>query len=278
MATPLEIGRRQLGKVRRSGEHALRRTTSGGRPLPDFLILGAQKAGTTSLHAHLCEHPRVASPVTKEVHYFDLSYGRGSGWYRAHFHPGAPGSLAGESTPYYLFHPLVPARVRELLPEAKLIVLLRDPVDRAFSQHNHERALTFEQLEFEAAIELEAERLAGEEERIVAEPGYRSFGHQHHSYLARGLYAEQLALGFEAFGRDCFLVLGAEDLFADPAGAIVASEEFLGLEPHVPADLSARNARSYAPIEPRLRRRLQEHFAAPNQRLFELLGREFDWD
>ena len=85
MVTVAEIGRRQLGKARRSGEHVLRRASAGGRPLPDFLIIGAQKAGTTSLHAYLTQHTSVVAPVTKEVHFFDHEYQRGSGWYRANF-------------------------------------------------------------------------------------------------------------------------------------------------------------------------------------------------
>ncbi|HXS47682.1 MAG TPA: sulfotransferase domain-containing protein, partial [Solirubrobacterales bacterium] len=190
----LHPGRRLLGRARRSATHTLRRTNAGQRPLPDFLIIGAQKGGTTSLHAYLSEHRRVSPSSTKEVHFFDHAYDRGLGWYRAHFQRSAkaPLSLSGEATPYYLFHPLVPARVAETLPESRLIVILRDPVDRAFSHHNHELALGFEDLPFEEAIEREPERLEGEQERILEDPGYRSFAHQHHSYVSRGRYAEQL--------------------------------------------------------------------------------------
>jgi sulfotransferase family protein len=278
MANPLQIGRSQLGRARRSGEHALRRADARRRPLPDFVIVGAQKAGTTSLHDYLCQHPSVSQPATKEVHFFDLAYGRGAGWYRAHFRPGRPGQISGESTPYYLFHPAVPGRLQETLPEAKLIVLLRDPVDRAFSHHNHERALGYEHLEFEAALAAEAERLAGEEERLLADPGYRSRAHQHFSYLARGNYAEQLERWFEHCGEERFLVLSAEDLFGDPAAVVAVAQEFLELPRQIPVDLSAKNARSYAPIPEPLRERLREHFAPANERLRALLGRDLGWD
>ena len=186
-------GRDAAIRAVRSGATALRRINAGRRPLPGFVILGAQKAGTTSLHEYLCEHPLASSSTVKEVHYFDLAYERGPAWYRAHFQiPRRADEIAGEASPYYLFHPLVPARVARDLPEARLIVLLRNPIERAYSHHNHERALGFEKLGFVEAIECEPERLRGEEERLAGERGYRSFAHQHHGYLARGRYADQL--------------------------------------------------------------------------------------
>jgi hypothetical protein len=278
MGTPLEIGRRQIGRVRRSGEHILRQASAADRPLPDFLIIGAQKAGTTSLHAYLCEHSRVPAPTKKEVHFFDHEFHRGTDWYRAHFQRYEEGTVSGESTPYYLFHPLAPQRAAEVLPDCKLIVLLRNPVDRAFSHHNHERALGYETLDFEQAIEAEPARLAGEEERLAREPGSRSFAHQHHSYLARGRYAGQLERWFESFDRERLLVLGAEDLFTEPGGIVGEAQEFLGLDVEPPPDLSARNARSYAPIGEEMRAALRLAFEPHNRRLYELVGRDFGWD
>lgn len=271
-------GRNALGRVRRGTSHTLRRITASRRQLPAFLIIGAQKGGTTSLHEYLAEHPLVAPPTTKEVHYFDHAYHRGPEWYRAHFSPpGRPGEITGESTPYYLFHPLVPARVARDLPESKLIVILRNPVDRAFSHHNHERALGYEDLPFEEAIGREADRLAGEEMRIREHPRYRSFSHQHHSYIARSRYAGQLERWFQHFDRDRFLLLSSEELFEDPRGALVEAQRFLGLEPDVPDDLTARNARRYSPIEDGARERLREMLEADNRRLYELAGRDFGW-
>jgi Sulfotransferase domain len=279
MDNPVEIGRKQIGRARRSGEHALRRASVSRRRLPEFLIIGAQKAGTTSLHAYLCEHPYVLPSTKKEVHFFDHEFHRGSAWYRAHFKrtPG-PRVLSGESTPYYLFHPAVPARVAAVMPGCRLIVILRNPVDRAFSHHNHERALGFERLDFEEAIAAEPQRLAGEEGRLLSDARYRSFAHQHHSYLSRGRYAEQLARWYEHFDRDRLLVLSAEDLFAEPERVVREAQEFLGLTPVRPVDLSARNARAYAPIDADARAVLREGLEPHNRRLYELVGRDFGWD
>jgi Sulfotransferase domain len=272
-------GRDAAIRVVRGGATALRRVNASRRPLPGFLILGAQKAGTTSLHEYLCEHPLVSSSTVKEVHYFDLAYARGPGWYRAHFHvPRQVDEIAGEASPYYLFHPLVAERVARDLPAAKLIVLLRNPIERAYSHHNHERALGFETLGFEQAIAREPERLRGEEERILSEPGYSSFAHQHHSYIARGRYAEQLERWFARIGRERILVLAAEELFERPAEAVLTAQRFLGLEPLPPSDLTARNARSYAPLDDDARQRLREAFKPHNERLYGLLGRDLEWD
>jgi hypothetical protein len=271
--------RQVLGQTARGTATLVRRATAFRRPLPDFLIIGAQKAGTTSLHEYLCEHPMVSSSTTKEVHYFDLAYHRGQPWYRAHFHASGPaGEITGESSPYYLFHPLVPERVAGDLPESRLIIILRNPVDRTYSHYNHERALGYETLEFEDAIEREGERLEGEEERISAEPDYCSFAHQHYSYVARSHYAKQLERWFQYFDRDRFLILSAEDLFARPHETVAASQRFLGLEPASPRDVTARNARSYMSVADEARRRLSREFEPHNRRLYELVGRDFGWD
>jgi hypothetical protein len=156
-------------------------------------------------------------------------------------------------------------------------MLLRDPIDRAFSQHHHETVLGFEDVPFEEALALEADRLAGEEQRILKEPGYNSFAHQHHSYRARSRYAEQLERWFGLFDRNQILILAAEDLFAEPERVVSQAQEFIGLPPHRPRDLTAKNARSYTPIPGPLRARLREEFAPHNARLYELVGRDFGW-
>ena len=190
------------------------------RALPDAVILGAQKSGTSSLHNYLVQHPGVIEPLRKEVHYFDVAYERGEAWYRAHFGPlGDPG-LNLDSSPYYLFHPAVPQRLHDLLPDAKLIVLLRDPVRRAYSHYWHERDKKRETLGFEDAIAAEPERLGDAHQQLAAGTLQRSHAHQHFSYLARGRYAEQLERWFTLFPREQFLVLRFEDLAREPLARI----------------------------------------------------------
>ena len=171
-----------------------RMVNAGSRPLPDFLIIGAQRCGTTSLYRYLEKHPQVigAAP-SKGVHYFDVHHERSLRWYRAHFptrrrrERAGRRAVTGEASPYYVFHPHGPDRVRAAVPNVRLILMLRDPVVRAFSQYQQEYARGFEDAEtFERALELEPGRLAGERERMLADPGYDSQAMQHYAYVARG--------------------------------------------------------------------------------------------
>ena len=253
------------------------RATSFARPLPDFLILGAQKGGTTALYAYLRWHPEITGPSWKEVSYFDRHYRRGASWYRGHFPIGAGDRLVGEASPGYLFHPLAPERVRATVPEAKLIALLRDPVDRALSHYHHEVALGREPLSFEEAIEAEPERTRGEEQRLVREPGYFSRPWWDYTYLARGRYAEQLERWFAVFPREQLLVLPSEELAADPGQAYGRVLEFLEAPPHELDSYPRVYQQEYPEVHPDTRRKLAEYFAEPNRQLYELLGRNLGW-
>jgi Sulfotransferase domain len=253
------------------------RATSFARPLPEFLILGAQKAGTTALYAYLRWHPAITGPAWKEVSYFDRHYRRGVHWYRGQF-PLRPGDrLVGEASPGYLFHPLAPKRVKATVPEARLIVLLRDPVDRALSHYHHEVALGREPLTFEQAVEAEPERTRGEEERLLREPDYFSHPWWDYTYLARGRYAEQLERWLAVFPREQVLVVASDDLAAAPAQTYARALEFLGASAHELDSYPRVYQQRYGEMRPDTRRRLAEYFAEPNRRLYELLGRDFGW-
>ena len=271
------------------GTSALALPTSRLRMLPDYVIIGAQRAGTTSLYFYLGQHPAVAPGVlTKEVHFFDTNFNRGTAWYRTHFPTvlqkrfarirGGPQLITGEATPYYLFHPLAAGRMAGTLPEAKLIVMLRDPVQRALSHYRHEVTLGFENLTFGEAIEREAQRLEGEVERIRRDPAYQSFSHQHHSYLSRGLYLDQLKVWHSVYPRDQILVVHTEDFFAQPERGFSGVLRFLGLPDWSPPAFKRLNAHPGGQgIDADVRRHLLGYFAEPNQRLYAYLGKDFGW-
>jgi Sulfotransferase domain len=270
------------------------RVTSSLRVLPDFLIIGCKKGGTTSLMNWLVEHPDVARMYPsfqrrKSPHYFDINYARGEAWYRAHFptrqaldrqrRRTGRRPLVGEASPYYMFHPAAPERIRETLPDVRLIALLREPVSRAYSNYWDRVATGNEDLpSFEAAIDAEEERLSAVTPQLLLDPAYYSFHHDHHSYLARGRYLEHLEPWLTAYPADRLLVLPAEDMFRTPQAVFEAVQRFLGL-PVRELALRPRNERrsGYPPIQPETKARLTAYYEPHNRALFTALGREFAW-
>ncbi len=180
--------------------------------LPHFLGLGVQKGGTTTLQRLLEQHPQIWLSPEKELHYFSLYFNRGRHWYSNCFADASPDQCCGDITPYYVFHPQAPERIANLLPDARLIVLLRDPVERCLSQYFHSRRLGLESLELEDALAAESARLAGAEQQLESSDGFH-FGHQEHSYLARSRYEQQLNRYEERFSTDQILLLKSEDFF-----------------------------------------------------------------
>ena len=275
-----------------------RRNAGRGRMLPDFLIIGAAKAGTTSLFRWLSDHPMVAPPSPpwlrdvpmKEVHFFDYNHYRREDWYRAHF-PRQRAALAferehgrrfitGEASASYLSHRWAPSRVKRMLPDPKLIVVLRDPVARAYSQFHMSRREEEEPFEtFEEAVAAEEGRLRSELARVETDRRYNSWPLGTWSYLQRSRYAEHLERWLELFPREQFLFVKAEELFQDPYGTLDVVNDFLDVPHHRPADLPRlKDGGSYQPLSAETRARLVEYFRPHNERLYELTGIDFGWD
>ena len=247
--------------------------------LPDFVVIGAQKAGTTSLAAALRQHPGLYLPPSKELHYFSLHAERPLSWYAAHFEQAGPGQLCGEATPYYLFHPAAAARLAAALPLSRLIVLLRDPVARTLSHYFHALRRGNETLPLAAALAAEPARLAGAE-ATLRRPGGMHRPHQTQSYLARSRYELQLPR-FAAWAQASrLLVLRSEDLFTDPQQALARVLGWLGL-PASEADalqLPRQNSGSgeAATVPPALRASLRQQLAPTYSWAAETLG--IHWD
>ncbi len=272
-------------------EKLYRATTNPIRLMPDFIIIGTQRGGTTSLYNYLADHPSIGAASIKEIHFFDTAhFKQGRAWYRAHF-PSAvqkylverelkSGFLTGEASPYYLFHPPTPGRIAAMLPDVKLIVMLRNPVDRAYSHYFHEVAGKHEKLAtFEKAIDQEEQRLAGELEKMRANEYYQSYNHRHFSYLARGIYVDQLKAWMSCFPKRQFLILKSEDFYADPEAVFKQTLAFL----NVPAPGIIQTYKQYNDtrpprMNPATRQRLVEYFAPHNARLQDYLGINFAWD
>jgi hypothetical protein len=265
--------------------------TSPLRLKPEYLIIGAQKAGTTSLFKYLTNHPNVAMVNPKEIHYYTINFSKGELWYRMHFPTAAyrwiykqlkgQHLLSGESTPYYLFHPHVPKRAAKDIPNAKLIILLRNPVDRAYSHYKHtvrnhpER----ETLSFPDAIEQEDERTKAYVERLRTDETDPGDLLGHINYKARGHYAEQIARWLEYFERSQMLVLSSEKFLQNTHGEYLRVLNFLDLPEQVPDNLPKHHEGGYADsMDTKTRAYLKEYFKPYNQELYAMLGIDFGWE
>lgn len=237
------------------------RATASLRPLPNAVIIGAMKCGTTTLNAWLRHHPDVAFSAVKEVHFFDNNYHRGLGWYRSYFPLFE--SLCGarcvlEATPAYSQHAgKVAERMHRHLPEARLILMLRDPVKRAISHYGHRLSNGLEKRSIEEAL------LSSQGPK----PGSRNF------YKTRGLYAEKVTAFLRYYERSQLLVLKSEEFFAQPTDVYGRVQDFLGLTPTpLPAGMKAHNVgRKREAVPEAVLSHLAEFYAEPNRQLSLLL-------
>lgn len=277
-----------LQGVARSTYLAVGSATSAARMTPEFIVVGGQRCGTTSLFKNIAEHPQVLRPaVDKGIDWFTLHYDRDESWYRSHFpvervarlrtrRYGRP--VAFEACTYYMFHPFAIERLATTYPDVKIVAMLRDPVERAFSAYKHELARGFETVvDFGEALAREDSRLAGEIERMRADVTYESHAHRHHAYRRRGQYAEQLERIFKFFPRERVHVVESEAYFAEPEREYAALLEFLDIGSFQPAAFDRHNARPSSPMPGDTREFLTTHYAPHDEMLGDLLGRRPRW-
>jgi len=277
---------RRFLKLTQRVKREFRKTTWRYRALPNFLIVGCQKGGTSSLHAYLAQHPSLAPAAIKEVHFFDggllpswEKYADGERLYRSYFGWDAllkaQGRQSYEASPCYMFNPLAPSRMAAMVPDAKLIVLLRDPVDRAISHYFHEKRKGREPLAIMDALFAEDERLAV----ARCSGNYKDLSWINHSYVTRGLYAEQLERVFEYYPLDQVLILESSEFYGDPKRALAQVLAFIGLDDIgfdvdlIPVNVGTNRTEMAAEVHDHL----TAQFAESNKRLFDLLSRRFDW-
>ena len=238
---------------------------------PNFIIIGSQRCGTTSLYTYLAQHPQILTPIKKEMDFFSWHFDRGIDWYLAHFPPIPEEEqfLTGEASPSYFDCREAPERLYSAFPEVKLIVLLRNPVDRAISQFYRLSDLKWEGRSLDRAISDEVARLAQNPAYIIGEePG---------NYLARGRYVEFIKNWLAFFPREQLLVLKSEDFYAGAATTVKQVLEFLDLPEYQLPDYQNANPGSYQPVSDSMRDWLSDYFRPYNQQLEEYLGRKFDW-
>jgi hypothetical protein len=270
--------RSRLHNIRISTRGRWRRSTARWRVLPDFIVFGAMKSGTTSLLHYLSQHPRVSASFKNEIHFFDLNFGKGVEWYRAFFplrHTMGPEDVAGEASPLYIFYPPAPERIHGLLPGVKLIALLRNPTERAISQYFHEVRKGRETLSPMEALTREEERL-----RPALERGeFSSTAYIHCSYKSRGRYAGQIARYLEYFPREQLLVRSSEQFFRNPSELLAEVFRFVGVDAEVNVpDLKPRNVSSNRTlVGGEVYEYLDRHYREEKDALQNLLGQDFGW-
>ena len=297
MGTGVRIGDRSSQSLGTRLHNRFRVWTRAARRLPDFVVIGANASGTTSFYWNLVRHPTILPTATKEVHFFDRHWQDGLGWYRAHFplaHTRAR-HITGEATPSYLFRPGVAARIADTVPRARLIALLRDPVDRAYGHYHKRLRKGSIALPFGDVIEAELEALAsGPITRETFEARVRQRDAQRGTpveardltrwdgtpFLLRGLYAFQLEEWRQHFPAEQLGIWPSEAYYADPFGLLrEVARDFLGQADWQPERYESRNqGHGYPPMDPGIRRTLREFFRPYNESLYALLGRDLGWE
>jgi hypothetical protein len=256
---------KRLAKDRHEKIAAAQRRAIEG-PLPDFVVIGTQKGGTSFFYRLLTEHPLVRVAAAKELHFFDNKFSEGVGWYRRCFsegeHVGGQRTITGEASPSYLFDPQVPERMARVVPEVRLIALLRNPVDRAYSHYQMEVGRGKEARSFEEATE----------EEMISVEGQGNTVDVPHAYLKRGLYAEQLERFSFFADRERLLVIKSEDLFTRRLEVLERVWRFLRLPPFESTLAPPAGRATYEPMDSATRRRLEGFFAPHNERLYDLLA------
>lgn len=264
------------------------RLTATHRLTPAFIVAGAQRCGTTSLFRALEQHPQMTRPsFHKGINYFDLNYGRGPGWYAAHFPlrvtdtfrtPRAYSpSLPFEASGYYIFHPAALPRIAQDLPAVKIVLMLRDPMERAYSAWKHEHARGFESEPFLRALELEDSRLEGEVERMLADPSYVSHAHRHLAYASRSDYVPQIERLLTLFPVEQVHVVYSEDFFATPEQEMSALMTFLDAQDHPSITFDRHNARPSGSMPREARDVLQDKLHRTYHDISDLVGRPSPW-
>ena len=274
----------------RSLDRAYSNLTGFAHVLPDFYLIGAQKCGTSALYDYLVQHSCIHPCTTKEPRFFDKYYSRGLNWYKSCFPYAIQKKietklfhrkfLTGEATERYFEHPHVPERIKRVTPNSKFIVLLRNPITRAYSHYNMRYESKKEDLSFEQAINHEKERTKGEFEKMLKDENYYSKEYFHHSYLDRGIYVEKLKRWMKVFPKEQFLILKSEEFFKDPNTTYNQVLKFLGLPKWQLHEYKKIGAGVYKrpAIEPKLKQQLVEFFKSYNEDLYKFLGIRYDWD
>lgn len=254
------------------------------RSLPDFIIIGTARSGTTSLYYDICQHPCVLPAAYDELGYFDSNYHLGQNWYRSLFptlfskwlvKQKKQFAITGEDTPFYIWDPIVAKRILKILPNIKLIVLFRNPVDRAYSNYHLAVREGSENLSFEDAIQVELKNLDKINDNIKQDVNKYAIAR---SYIAKGFYADQLKIWLELFRFEQLIIISTEDLESNPQKTLDNIYDFLKIPKNHVLIPEKQKIASYPKIKDETRKFLIDLYKKSNAELFTMIGQTFDWD
>jgi hypothetical protein len=254
---------------------------------PDFIIIGAQKCGTTSLYDYICKHSDVYPAVTKQIQYFNINYLMKIEWYRSFFplifkkfiieKILRKSFLTGEATPDYINHPYVPIRISNDLPNVKLIAIFRNPVERAFSNYQHNIRDKTENLSFEDALKQEKSRIEIEKTKLKKDEFYHNENFLQFEYVERGIYVNQIINWLKYFSKDKILIISTEDLEQHSSKTLTEVFSFLNLKSEKIDTSTKLNVGTYSNMKDKTRDLLYNLFLPYNEQLYKLIKKRFDW-
>ncbi len=272
----------------------LRRITSNLRTYPDFIIIGSGRAGTTSLYSYLIQHPNIMTSFSHreqkvaDLHFFEYMISSSTNWYRSHFPTNISKKLlqlrtkdsviSGEFTSTYMYHPSVPKRIFDLIPNIKLIVILRNPVDKVYSAFSQQFQFKEFTTSFEEYIESELKRI----KIIENKPDLKTFNEDFESIavpniLRHGIYHTYLKNWLDIFPKKQIYVLDSKDLHDNTQETLDNIFKFLEIQPVNISDTSKINVGNYSKMDKLTRRKLLDFFTPFNDKLNDLLGTKFHW-
>lgn len=253
--------------------------TGPQRVLPDFIIIGAMKSGTTSLYYNICEHPCILKAAYDEIGYFDVNYHLGLNWYRSMFPTNSQKKkiiqkygkcLTGEDTPFYFWNIQAAKRIQKDLPNVKLIAILRNPIDRAYSEYQNGKRNGTEKREFQDIISQEIDEI--ENSLLSIEKCSKN-----NAIVSRGIYSIQLELWKDKFEKNELLILQTEEFSQDINKVMSRVYEFLELPQHTVSKERKEKSFEYSKMNEKTREILHEFYKPYNEKLFKFLGHKMDW-
>ena len=252
--------------------------SAGFRPLPNFIIVGGQKCGSSALYKFISQHPDVKRAFVKEPHYFSGEFSSKSKlWYRAQFPRVKAHQQTGEASPSYCTHPLAPKRIKEQIPDCKLVFIVRNPVDRAVSNYYHSVKYGVEDLDIEKAFDRPMELFDEEYQKMADNPTYKSSFYNRHAYIHKGLYMFHLKRWTNQFPRHQILILENENLLIQPQQTYDKLCHFLDLPSFKLNQYGKHNVGNSKVIAPHFKKHLEKQFEKSNAAFFNAIGKKFDW-